>query len=488
VAGDDDSRYFSAALTLSIALLALANLVVFPALVRLRRSQPDRARPFRVPGGPAGALAATALATGWSAVALAAALWPGLGTADPDVHLPDGFAGDRLGFILAELVPLTAVLVAPSLLVRRRHRALARAAEEFLGRGDAHFSIPGHKRNPALVGDHPALLADMPQLCGVDDLRGSRDLLGQAQRLAAQAWRADRTWFSVSGSTMANQAMCLAAGAPGDQVVARTSHRSVLAGLVLAGLDPIWVRPDVDPAAGLALAVPPGRVERALAAHPEAKAVLLVEPSYLGVARTWPRSPGSPTGTGRPCCATRPGGTLRLLSGPARLRRRRRRRPGRAERPQDPDRLLPGGAAARRRPRARRPRPPRRRYRGPADHRRRPPVGRPADRGPAPVAGPAGRDGHLPGGRRHLLADRAPAGPQPPRRLLRPPRAGPGRSGRRPGHGRDRLPYPPGIPALVPGELVTAGLLDALRSEARAGTRMAGAADPTLDTLLVVRA
>jgi len=49
-------------------------------------------------------------------------------------------------------------------------------------------------------------------------------------------------------------------------------------------------------------------------------------------------------------------------------------------------------------------------------------------------------------------------------------------------------PYPPGIPALVPGELVTAGLLDALRSEARAGTRMAGAADPTLDTLLVVRA
>jgi arginine decarboxylase len=84
---------------------------------------------------------------------------------------------------------------------------------------------------------------------------------------------------------MANQAMCLAVAAPGDRVVvARTSHHSVLAGLVLAGLDPAWVAPDIDPASGLALAVPAQRVERALGDHPEAKAVILVEPSYLGLA------------------------------------------------------------------------------------------------------------------------------------------------------------------------------------------------------------
>jgi hypothetical protein len=49
-------------------------------------------------------------------VAAAGALWPGLGTADPDAHLPDGFAADRLGFTLAELVPLAAVLAAAALL------------------------------------------------------------------------------------------------------------------------------------------------------------------------------------------------------------------------------------------------------------------------------------------------------------------------------------------------------------------------------------
>ena len=128
VAGDDNSRYFSVALTLSISLLALANLAVFPALVRLRRTHPDRPRAFRVPGGAAGAVAASALATGWSAVALAASLWPGLGTGDPDAYLPDGFTGQRLAFTLAELVPLAAVLVSAALLVRlgrRRERVPA---------------------------------------------------------------------------------------------------------------------------------------------------------------------------------------------------------------------------------------------------------------------------------------------------------------------------------------------------------------------------
>ena len=48
-------------------------------------------------------------------------------------------------------------------------------------------------------------------------------------------------------------------------------------------------------------------------------------------------------------------------------------------------------------------------------------------------------------------------------------------------------PYPPGIPAIAPGELITTDLLEALRDEAHAGSRMAGASDPTLETVLVVR-
>jgi amino acid transporter len=112
ISGGSGERYFSVVLSLSIVLLALSNLAVFPALVKLRRSHPDVVRPFRVPGGAAGAWLCSALATGWALFAILAALWPGLGTPNPDAALPDGFAGDRLGFVLAELVPLAALLAA----------------------------------------------------------------------------------------------------------------------------------------------------------------------------------------------------------------------------------------------------------------------------------------------------------------------------------------------------------------------------------------
>ena len=47
-------------------------------------------------------------------------------------------------------------------------------------------------------------------------------------------------------------------------------------------------------------------------------------------------------------------------------------------------------------------------------------------------------------------------------------------------------PYPPGIPAIAPGEVITRQLLEALRDAAADGTRIAYCADPTLATVQVV--
>jgi len=132
VAGDSDAKYFSVVLTLSIALLALASLPVFAALVRLRVSHAGVHRPFRVPGGRFGAWAASVLATGWCALAFAAILWPGLGTAHSDAYLPAGFAGDRAGFVVVELVPIAAVLLGALAFAGLGRRGERRAAEAAL--------------------------------------------------------------------------------------------------------------------------------------------------------------------------------------------------------------------------------------------------------------------------------------------------------------------------------------------------------------------
>jgi arginine decarboxylase len=167
--------------------------------------------------------------------------------------------------------------------VDQRETPLADAAASFLGDARiAPFTTPGHKRAAHLADE--LLRLDLPLSTGADDLHLSSDVLGRAERLAAGLWQADLCRFCANGSTQGNQAMALALGRPGDRVVvARTMHKSVFAGLVLAGLDPVWVRPDVDPATGVAGRIPAHRIESVLREVPESRAVFLVEPSFVGV-------------------------------------------------------------------------------------------------------------------------------------------------------------------------------------------------------------
>ena len=143
------------------------------------------------------------------------------------------------------------------------------------------FTIPGHKQRHDLVGD--VVAGDVPLYAGLDSMKLDAGLLVEAEALAARLWGTDVCHFSTGGATHANQAVALALGGDGDRVVvSRTLHRSMLLGLVLAGLTPVWVSPEVDAATGLPLGVAPGSVDRALRDHPDARAVLVGDPSYVG--------------------------------------------------------------------------------------------------------------------------------------------------------------------------------------------------------------
>jgi lysine decarboxylase len=145
----------------------------------------------------------------------------------------------------------------------------------------APMTTPGHKQRQDLVG--AVVSGDAPLYGAVDTIKHADQLRVRAEARAADLWGADWCRFSVAGSTHGNQALCLAIGRPGQKVIiTRTLHRSLLLGLVLAGLHPVWVRPFVDPATGLPGAVPVRAVAEALAANPDACGVILGDPSYVG--------------------------------------------------------------------------------------------------------------------------------------------------------------------------------------------------------------
>jgi lysine decarboxylase len=143
------------------------------------------------------------------------------------------------------------------------------------------MSVPGHKQRQDLTG--AVVAGDAPFYGGLDTIKHADALRADAEQRAALLWGADWCRFSVAGSTHGNQALALAVGQPGQEVIVnRTLHRSLLLGLVLAGLRPVWVRPEISPASGLPAGVAVAAVRDALAAHPGAGAVFLGDPTYVG--------------------------------------------------------------------------------------------------------------------------------------------------------------------------------------------------------------
>jgi arginine/lysine/ornithine decarboxylase len=171
------------------------------------------------------------------------------------------------------------------------HRVpLVEVLRQYQQAGTVPFSCAGHKLGGGADGELVAMLG--AELFRADvwlDTTSHDRALRAAEALAADAWGADRCFFLGNGSSSGNHAFLLATLDPGDEViVARDLHKSMLAALILTGARPVYVAPRLHPELGIAVGVHPDDVAAALDAHPAAKLVAVVSPSYFGVAADLP--------------------------------------------------------------------------------------------------------------------------------------------------------------------------------------------------------
>lgn len=153
------------------------------------------------------------------------------------------------------------------------------------------FHIPGHKKGVGMdptfrsfIGEN-ALSIDLINIEPLDDLHHPQGMIKQAQDLAALAFGADYTFFSVQGTSGAIMAMVLSVCGPGDKIIVpRNIHKSVTTALIFAGAIPIFVHPELDNKLGIAHGITPESVKRAIEAHPDAKGVFVINPTYFGIA------------------------------------------------------------------------------------------------------------------------------------------------------------------------------------------------------------
>jgi arginine decarboxylase len=180
----------------------------------------------------------------------------------------------------------------------QREAPYLEALVAYVARRPGRFHIPGHKgsgADPELIEalGEAALLHDVPAGIEGIDVGPEPTAFQHAQRLAAEAWGATRSWFLLNGASGGNHAICvalahatgeLATGPPdrGRLVVQRNVHSSTIDGFVLSGLRPIFVAPEIDPELGIAHCVTPEALDAALEEEPEAAAAMIVSPTYFG--------------------------------------------------------------------------------------------------------------------------------------------------------------------------------------------------------------
>ncbi|MDP4161661.1 MAG: aminotransferase class I/II-fold pyridoxal phosphate-dependent enzyme [Bacillota bacterium] len=152
------------------------------------------------------------------------------------------------------------------------------------------FHIPGHKKGAGMdpefrnfIGDN-ALSIDLINIGPLDDLHQPKGIIKQAQDLAAEAFGADHTFFSVQGTSGAIMTMVMAVCGPGDKIIVpRNVHKSVMSAIVFSGATPVFIHPDIDVNLGISHGISTDSVEKALEQHPDAKGILVINPTYFGV-------------------------------------------------------------------------------------------------------------------------------------------------------------------------------------------------------------
>ena len=151
------------------------------------------------------------------------------------------------------------------------------------------FDVPGHKRgrgNPELTElfGEKCVTMDVNSMKPLDFLCQPVSVIRDAEILAAEAFGAKHAFLMVGGTTSSVQSMVLSALKRGDKIILpRNVHRSVICALVVCGAIPVYVDPDTDPRLGIPLGMSVEVLEKTIKENPDAKAVLVNNPTYYGI-------------------------------------------------------------------------------------------------------------------------------------------------------------------------------------------------------------
>ena len=153
------------------------------------------------------------------------------------------------------------------------------------------FHIPGHTKGQGaypefrkLVGKKALLIDTTDEFDNLGTLNPATGPIEEAEKLAAKAFGAKKTFFLLNGSTVGNLAIAMGLTRKGQKIITnRNCHRSVITGMIISGADPLWLVPNRLDEWGLWGSVIPEDVEELLKNNDDVAMVWITNPTYEGV-------------------------------------------------------------------------------------------------------------------------------------------------------------------------------------------------------------
>lgn len=173
--------------------------------------------------------------------------------------------------------------------MRQNKAPIYEALMEYKKKRVVSFDVPGHKQgkaNPELIElfGEKAVSIDVNSMKPLDNLCHPVGVIRDAEILAAEAFGAENVFFMINGTSSAVQAMIMYSLKRGEKIIMpRNVHRSAINALVVTGAVPIYVDPGVNNQFGIPLGMSVLEVEKAVRQNPDAKAILINNPTYYGI-------------------------------------------------------------------------------------------------------------------------------------------------------------------------------------------------------------
>lgn len=162
------------------------------------------------------------------------------------------------------------------------------ALKKYVSTNVSSFDVPGHHLGnvsndlKTYLGDE-LFKADVNAPIGMDNLSNPTGVLLQAHQLMSEFCGSKNSFFLINGTSSGIIAMIMSTCKANDKIILpRNVHKSIINALILSGIIPIYIMPNIDNNIQIANQPSIEDYKKAIQRHPSAKAILVINPTYFG--------------------------------------------------------------------------------------------------------------------------------------------------------------------------------------------------------------